>query len=199
MIGFLRGQVAELGTDHCLLDVNGVGYRIYIPARTREELHKGDTVTLYTHMSVREDAIQLYGFRESREYDLFRELINVSGIGPKVALGIISTISLPELAAAIQNEQIKVLTRLPGIGKKSAERLILELRDKLAFAGDEVPQGNTNVAPPVGDDAIAQATAALLQLQYTPAEIAPVMKDMPAGRSTADIIKLALAKLNKLG
>ncbi len=199
MIGFLRGQVADLGTDHCLLDVNGVGYRVYIPARTREELHKGDTVTLYIHMSVREDAIQLYGFRESREYDLFRELINVSGIGPKVALGIISTISLPELAAAIQNEQIKVLTRLPGIGKKSAERLILELRDKLAFAGDEIPQPGTNVAPPVGDDAIAQATAALLQLQYTPSEIAPVMKDMPAGRSTADIIKLALAKLNKLG
>lgn len=118
MIGFLRGKVAALKTDYCLLDVNGVGYRVFIPNNTRSKLRLKEEILLHTYMNVYQDGITLYGFYTEDEYDIFQLLISVSGVGPKVALGILSSITVEGLCKAIQNKQASVLTKLPGIGKK---------------------------------------------------------------------------------
>ena len=120
MIGYLHGRVIALYTDHCLLDVHGVGYRVFVANSTRTKLRQREEASLFIYTSVREDAIVLYGFAAEEEYDLFLQLIGVSGIGPKVALGILSAITVEGLCRAIQNKQASVLTKLPGIGKKSA-------------------------------------------------------------------------------
>ena len=199
MIGFLRGQVATLKTDYCLLDVNGVGYRVFVAGSTRNKLRLKEEAQLFTYMNVYQDGITLYGFASEEEYDIFQLLIGVSGIGPKVALGILSAITVESLCKAIQNKQGTVLTKLPGIGKKSAERLILELKDKVAFAAaDDVEEILTlDMEGPVGDDMMSEAQAALVALGYSQAEIAPVLKKATKCKTTEDVIKLALKQLNK--
>ena len=199
MIGFLRGQVATLKTDYCLLDVNGVGYRVFVAGSTRNKLRLKEEAQLFTYMNVYQDGITLYGFASEEEYDIFQLLIGVSGIGPKVALGILSAITVESLCKAIQNKQATVLTKLPGIGKKSAERLILELKDKVAFAAaDDVEEILTlDMEGPVGDDMMSEAQAALVALGYSQAEIAPVLKKATKCKTTEDVIKLALKQLNK--
>ena len=199
MIGFLRGQVAALKTDYCLLDVNGVGYRVFVAGSTRNKLRLKEEAQLFTYMNVYQDGITLYGFASEEEYDIFQLLIGVSGIGPKVALGILSAITVESLCKAIQNKQATVLTKLPGIGKKSAERLILELKDKVAFAAaDDVEEILTlDMEGPLGDDMMSEAQAALIALGYSQAEIAPVLKKATKCKSTEEVIKLALKQLNK--
>ena len=192
MIGYLRGTVAFLHTDTCLLDVNGVGYRVYISDATRRDLAKGKEAQLFTYLSVREDALQLYGFRTEQEYDMFLALIGISGIGPKVALGILSSITISRLAAAITNQQTSVLTKLPGIGKKSAERLILELKDKLSFAGAQDEQLTLTSDVPVGDDILSQTSAALESLGYTSGEIAAVLPKLSGTTDVQAALKQAL-------
>ena len=199
MIGFLRGQVAALKADYCLLDVNGVGYRVFVAGSTRNKLRLKEEAQLFTYMNVYQDGITLYGFASEEEYDLFQLLIGVSGIGPKVALGILSAITVESLCKAIQNKQATVLTKLPGIGKKSAERLILELKDKVAFAAaDDVEEILTlDLEGPTGDDMMSEAQAALVALGYSQAEIAPVLKKATKCKTTEEVIKLALKQLNK--
>ena len=199
MIGFLRGQVAALKADYCLLDVNGVGYRVFVAGSTRNKLRLKEEAQLFTYMNVYQDGITLYGFASEEEYDIFQLLIGVSGIGPKVALGILSAITVESLCKAIQNKQATVLTKLPGIGKKSAERLILELKDKVAFAAaDDVEEILTlDMEGPVGDDMMSEAQAALVALGYSQAEIAPVLKKATKCKTTEEVIKLALKQLNK--
>ncbi len=199
MIGFLRGQVAALKTDYCLLDVNGVGYRVFVAGSTRNKLRLKEEAQLFTYMNVYQDGITLYGFASEEEYDIFQLLIGVSGIGPKVALGILSAITVESLCKAIQNKQATVLTKLPGIGKKSAERLILELKDKVAFAAaDDVEEILTlDLEGATGDDMMSEAQAALVALGYSQAEIAPVLKKATKCKTTEDVIKLALKQLNK--
>ena len=199
MIGFLRGQVAALKTDYCLLDVNGVGYRVFVAGSTRNKLRLKEEAQLFTYMNVYQDGITLYGFASEEEYDIFQLLIGVSGIGPKVALGILSAITVESLCKAIQNKQATVLTKLPGIGKKSAERLILELKDKVAFAAaDDVEEILTlDLEGPTGDDMMSEAQAALAALGYSQAEIAPVLKKATKCKTTEEVIKLALKQLNK--
>ncbi|MBE6075160.1 MAG: Holliday junction branch migration protein RuvA [Selenomonas ruminantium] len=198
MIGFLRGQVAALKADYCLLDVNGVGYRVFVAGSTRNKLRLKEETQLFTYMNVYQDGITLYGFASEDEYDIFQLLIGVSGIGPKVALGILSSITVDGLCKAIQNKQATVLTKLPGIGKKSAERLILELKDKVGFATSDVEEIlSLDMEGPVGDDIISEAQAALMALGYSQAEIAPVLKKATKCKTTEEIIKLALKQLNK--
>lgn len=198
MIGFLRGQVAALKADYCLLDVNGVGYRVFVAGSTRSKLRMNEETQLFTYMNVYQDGITLYGFASEDEYDIFQLLIGVSGIGPKVALGILSSITVDGLCKAIQNKQATVLTKLPGIGKKSAERLILELKDKVGFATSDVEEVLTlDMEGAVGDDIISEAQAALVALGYNQAEIAPVLKKATKCKTTEEIIKLALKQLNK--
>ena len=145
MIGYVKGIVTHIFRDSCFVDVHGVGYRVSIPASTMDKLVLNREITLFTYMSVREDAIVLYGFATQDEYDLFMLLISVNGVGPKVALGILSAASPDGFRLAVHQKNMKVLTKMPGIGKKTAERIVLELHDKIG---------------PVGDDAAAPAIEA---------------------------------------
>lgn len=197
MIGFLRGKVAYLLADNCLLDVGGVGYRVTVSGMTRSKLRQGEQAMLFTYLSVREDALQLYGFATQEEYDVFLQLIGVSGIGPKVALGILSSTTVSGLCSAIANKQASLLTKLPGIGKKSAERLILELKDKLTFVGIGDGEEAFVEAAPLGDGILDEAAAALASLGYTPAETAPVLKQLGTCQTTEEAIRLALKKLSR--
>ena len=199
MIGYLHGRVIALYTDHCLLDVHGVGYRVFVANSTRTKLRQREEASLFVYTSVREDAIVLYGFATEEEYDLFLQLIGVSGIGPRVALGILSAITVEGLCRAIQNKQASVLTKLPGIGKKSAERLILELKDKVAFRGSAEEELLTiENGEEVGDDAASEAMAALQSLGYTPSEIAPVIRKTVKYKTTEAIIKASLKELSHM-
>ena len=192
MIGYLHGKITYLLVDYCLLDVQGVGYRVFIANSTRAKLKLQQEATLFTYLNVRDDAMLLYGFYSQEEYDLFHKLISVAGIGPKVALGILSAITVDNLCRAIQQKQVGILTKLPGIGKKSAERLILELKDKVQSVADAedflVVQGE----PEVGDDMISEALQALTALGYTQAEIMPILKKSVKCESVEAIIKFAL-------
>ncbi|WP_295633779.1 Holliday junction branch migration protein RuvA [uncultured Mitsuokella sp.] len=198
MIGYLRGEVIYLYTDYVLLDVHGVGYRVFIANSTRQKLRLHEKAQLFTYTSVREDAIILYGFATQEEYDLFLQLLSVSGIGPKVALGILSSITVEGLCRAIQNKQASILTKLPGIGKKSAERLILELKDKVAFDGGEQELLTIENEADVGDDMVAEAMAALQSLGYTQAEIAPIIRKTAKYKTTEAIIKASLKLLSHM-
>ena len=195
MIGYLRGRVSFLGNDSCFLDVGGVGYRVYVSTATRSKLVLDEERQLFTYLSVREDAMQLYGFLSQEEYDLFELLLSVSGIGPKMALGILSAITASELAAAIQRENTAALTKLPGIGKKTAARMILELKDKLSAIA---AMSDTELAAellPAGEpgDETAEAAEALLAFGYTQAEIQPVLKKAKAKCKTVEeMIKFSL-------
>lgn len=198
MIGYLRGKVMFLYTDYVLLDVHGVGYRVFIANSTRQKLRLHEEASFFVYTSVREDAIILYGFATQEEYDLFLQLLSVSGIGPKVALGILSSITVEGLCRAIQNKQASVLTKLPGIGKKSAERLILELKDKVAFDGGEQELLTIENEADVGDDMVAEAMAALQSLGYTQAEIAPIIRKTAKYKTTEAIIKASLKLLSHM-
>lgn len=192
MIGYLRGKISYLLIDYCLLDVQGVGYRVYIADSTRVKLAVGKEAQLFTYLNVREDAMQLYGFFSQAEYELFLQLISVSGIGPKVALGIMSAITVESLCKAIQLKQAAVLVKLPGIGKKTAERLILELHDKMKMDGQgEDDMTFADIEPAV--DNISEAAQALAALGYVQAEYLPVLKKAPKSvQAVEDLIKFAL-------
>lgn len=201
MIGYVHGTVARLGTDYCIIDVQGVGYRLTIPASTREELKLGAEVTLETYLQVREDAFTLYGFADEAEYELFTLLITVSGIGPKVACGVVSAVTPAAFYAAIRGQQKAVLTGLPGIGKKSAERLILELKDKVAALppDEDLPVAVLPVAaeePATG--AVAETVRALIGLGYTEREVEPVAARLAAEYTeTGALLRAVLAALGK--
>lgn len=176
MIGSIKGKVAELANEYCLIETpGGVGYRVFMPSANLAALTMGGEVRVYTYTSVREDAILLFGFLQKQYYDLFLLLIGVSGVGPKVALGILSAVKPDDFYTAVENRDMKTLTKLPGIGKKTAERLLLELKDKIAGGGDAVdavfyPQGG---AP---QSAVGEAIEALQALGYANGEIVPALK-----------------------
>lgn len=190
MIGYVRGTISHLSIDACFVDVGGVGYRVFISSPTRARLAQGREATLFTHLSVREDAMLLYGFYAQEEYELFLKLISVAKIGPKVALGILSAITADNLSKAVRTKDIAALTKLPGIGKKTAERLILELYDKLSESRDEIQ----DAAPGAFDHAnlLDEAAQALAALGYAQAEFAPVLKRAGTLGSVEEIIKYAL-------
>lgn len=192
MIGYVRGTVRYLLAECCYVDVQGVGYRVFVSAATRSKLALGKEAMLLTHLSVREDAMLLYGFYAQSEYDLFLQLISVAGIGPKVAQGILSAISAEQLCLAIRQKRIATLVKLPGVGKKTAERMILELYDKLAAEESvEMSAGEADVPGGVCD-ALTEAAQALAALGYTPVEYAPVLKKAARFATVEEIVKFAL-------
>lgn len=192
MIGYLHGKITHIFPDFCFLEANGIGWRVFVPQMTLRNLHVGEDTLLFTHLNVREDAMLLYGFANRDDYETFQLLITVSGIGPKVAMGILSSITTERLCQAIQGKQLSVLTKLPGIGKKSAERLILELKDKMQMpAGEFLADENETVADLSGN-VISEAAAALNSLGYTAAETAPVLKKAGGMKTVEEIIKFAL-------
>ena len=182
MIGSIKGTVAYQAAEYCLVETaGGVGYRVFMPVSQLRTLSVGQSVRVLTYTAVREDAIQLYGFMTQQYYDLFTLLLSVSGVGPKGALGILGAAKPEDFYLAVQSRDIKMLTKLPGIGKKSAERMVLELKDKIGtlesaendreFA--EAVNGNSDSA------AVNEAMAALSALGYSNSEILPVLRKIP--------------------
>ncbi|MDF1484514.1 Holliday junction branch migration protein RuvA [Ramlibacter sp. H39-3-26] len=192
MIGRLTGTLTDKNPPEVVLDCHGVGYEVSVPMSTFYNLPApGERVTLLTHFVVREDAQVLYGFAAAEERGAFRQLIKISGIGPRMALGVLSGLSVAELSQAITRQDAGRLVKIPGIGKKTAERLLLELKGKL---------GADIGAPPVhaaASDAQADILQALLALGYNDKEAAAALKALPAEVGVSEGIRLALKALAK--
>jgi holliday junction DNA helicase RuvA len=190
MIGSLRGRIASKTPPQITVDVGGLGYELEAPMSTFFHLPAvGEEVRLLTHLVVREDAHVLYAFATEEERRLFRSLIKVSGVGPKIALALLSGISVTAFAECVQREDIAALTRIPGVGRKTAERLIVEMRDRLAAP---VP-GSGAAAAATGSSAESEAYGALVALGYRPAEATRLLKAVgPGTHSTEELIRRAL-------
>ena len=200
MIGCLIGEVFALEAPTILLNVNGVGYEIDTPLSTFCQLQKGQKVTLWTHLVVREDAQQLYGFSDAQEKIIFRTLLKVNGVGPKMALGILSTLSVDMLIHTVEHGDVKTLVKVPGVGTKTAERLMIELRDRFkAFSTTTVSNNTASTQIQfTGNSAVAEAEAALQSLGYKPLEAQKLIQAVKADFTEAsDIIRAALKSLNK--
>ncbi|ENV68017.1 Holliday junction DNA helicase RuvA [Acinetobacter junii] len=201
MIGCLIGEVFALEAPTVLLNVNGVGYEIDTPLSTFCQLQKGQKVTLWTHLVVREDAQQLYGFSEAQEKIIFRTLLKVNGVGPKMALGILSTLSVELLIHTIEHDDINTLIKVPGVGKKTAERLMIELRDRfkaLSQSAKSTSQTTTSQIQFMSNSPVAEAEAALQSLGYKPIEAQKAVAAVKADYTeSADIIRAALKSMMK--
>jgi holliday junction DNA helicase RuvA len=192
MIGRLSGTLAEKNPPQILLDVQGVAYEVDVPMSTYYNLpNLGERVSLYTHLVVREDAHLLFGFGSENERRAFRQLIKISGIGARTALSVLSGLSVGELAQAVTMQETARLTRIPGIGRKTAERLLLELKDKLG--ADVTTAVGVNRAAPVAADVLN----ALASLGYSDKEAAHAVKQLPDGIAVTDGIRQALKLLAK--
>lgn len=196
MIGYLRGKLAIKTPPVLVIDVNGVGYEVEAPMTTFYDLPKlGEEVKLFTHLVVREDAHILFGFAAEADRLMFRNLIKVNGVGPKLALTILSGQSAEEFHRCIHNNDTQALIRLPGVGKKTAERLIIEMRDRLpelegsnVAAESGVSDSMTAISQPV-----QEAVSALCSLGYKPQDASRMVRAIPAeGKTCEDIIRLAL-------
>ncbi len=191
MIGRLSGILLEKNPPQLLVDCQGVGYEVDVPMSTFYNLPAlGDKVTLFTHLTVREDAHLLFGFGNLEERTVFRQLIKISGVGARTALGILSGMSVADLSQAITLQESARLTKVPGIGKKTAERLLLELKGKLG-----VDLGSASGV--VHNDATSDILNAMLALGYSDKEAVLALKQVPAGTGVSDGIKLALKALSK--
>ncbi len=202
MIAHLRGELVAAGADSVVIDVAGVGYRCLVPASTRSRLPaQGATVQLYTYLQVREDALTLYGFLTPAEYDLFELLLRVDGIGPKVALAVLSTTDPESFRRAVAFEDITALCRVPGIGKKTAQRLVLELKDKIGSlpAAPGMPDGLPAAAKGPAGDAWAEAAEALCALGYSRSEavaaLARARAEAGEEPSVETLVRLGLKQL----
>lgn len=200
MIGCLIGEVLALEAPTVLLNVNGVGYEVDTPLTTFCQLQTGQKVTLWTHLTVREDAQLLYGFLNTQDKIIFRTLLKVNGVGPKMALGILSTLSVEMLIHTVELNDVKTLVKVPGVGAKTAERLMIELRDRFkAFAMSSTNTGTTAAQIQfTGNSAVAEAEAALQSLGYKPLEAQKLVNAAKGDFTEAsDIIRAALKSMNK--
>jgi holliday junction DNA helicase RuvA len=200
VIGFLKGRLAIKQPPMLLVDVNGVGYEVEAPMSTFYALPAtGEPVALFTHLVVREDAHILFGFGTESERRLFRSLLKISGVGPKMALGILSGASVEDFLRTIEAEDVTMLTRIPGIGRKTAERVIIEMRDNVQkLSAAATGAGQTAAALGAAPTPQSEAFSALLALGYKPPEITRLLKaaDEP-GLSTTEIIRRALKSAAK--
>lgn len=188
MIGSIQGKIIELTEKTAIVDVSGVGYLIYTTAYTRNSLKEGENIFLWTYLVVREDTLDLYGFSEKKEKEFFELLITVSGIGPKSAIGILSLVNVDSLHQAIVSGNTQYLTKISGIGKKGAEKIVLELKDKLTKDGFKI---NTVMSAELDD-----VVNALQSLGYSTKEIREVLQKIPTDLTdTNQIIKEALKQL----
>ncbi|MHB1101138.1 MAG: Holliday junction branch migration protein RuvA [Burkholderiales bacterium] len=186
MIGRISGKLLEKHPPLILVDVNGVGYEIDVPMSTFYSLPAaGEAVSLYTHLAVREDAHVLYGFSTQEERRVFRQLLKISGVGPKLALAVLSGLSIPELAGAVQSGEAGRLTRIPGVGRKTAERLLLELRDKI--------EGPAVLPSRASSDVLN----ALIALGYSEKEAVQAVKQIDPAASTEEGIRMGLKLLSR--
>ena len=195
MIGRLQGTVIDKQAPDLLLEVQGVGYELLVSLSTFFAIPAvGESVTLHTHFVVREDVQQLYGFTERSERTLFRHLIKVNGVGPKMALGVLSGMSANEFAACVHNNDVDTLVRLPGVGKKTAERLVIEMRDRVGSIEASVSSTNVHAAQP---DLTQEAESALIALGYKPQDAAKMISRV-AGKETLGVEQLIRSALKNM-
>jgi Holliday junction DNA helicase RuvA len=191
MIGRLRGVRAVKRADGVVLDVNGIGYEVAVTPRTLADLPGiGEEVVLHTHLHVREDQLALFGFTTEEHRDLFRLLLGLSGVGPKVALAVLATMEPEELRRAVVADDTAALTAVPGIGKRTSQKLMLELRSRLDLLDTDVPSRG---------GASSDVREALSGLGYGPDEIREAMRELPHDLSAEDLLRLSLQELGKLG
>lgn len=204
MIAYLKGEVVEIEEEKLILECGNIGYNISMPASALDgTLRPGQEVKIHTHLHVREDAMQLYGFLTRDDLKMFRMLLGVSGIGPKAALGILSGLSADELRFAVLSDDVKTISRAPGVGKKTAQKMILELKDKLdlqeAF-DTKTMHVQEAFQTETGDlvDAKKEAVQALTALGYSGSEALRAVKqvDVTSHMNVEEILKLALKKMN---
>jgi Holliday junction DNA helicase RuvA len=201
MIGRLRGRILAKHPPQVLLDVGGVGYEVEAPMSTFYDLPAvGEEVVLITHLVVREDAHVLYGFLHERDRALFRDLLRVTGVGAKMALAILSGMDAQRFAVCVEQEDITALSRLPGIGKKTAQRLVMEMKDRVAGLGSGaagmLPARETG-APASADEPLADAVSALVALGYKPADANRMARAVDdGGRTSEEIIRAALKSVS---
>ncbi len=199
MIAFTKGTLDYIGTDYVFVDCSGVGFKVYTPIS--EQLLRvgiGGDIKLYTYLSVREDAMVLFGFMDMESLEMFELLIGVNGVGPKSALGMLSSISVSDLVRAISLDDKKVLTKIPGIGAKTAARIVLDLKDKLKLTSSEgVEIGDVTLpAAQIGQGPAAEAVMALVSLGYSETEAKrAVSRSKGDGLSVEDIIRRSLKEL----
>ncbi|MDJ0925728.1 MAG: Holliday junction branch migration protein RuvA [Acidimicrobiia bacterium] len=188
MIGRLRGDIAEKGSDAVLLDVGGVGYEVIVAPNTIGKLPSvGQPAVLHTHLHVREDLMALYGFASPDERNLFQVLIGVSGVGPKLALAVLATLGAENLRNVVFAEDVGALTAVPGIGQRSAQKLLLELRPKLDLPDAALQPGGS----------LAEVREALEALGYQSVEIRDVLRELPAEGTVEESLRSALQELGK--
>lgn len=203
MIGRVQGTLLEKAPPEVLVDVGGLGYELQLPMTSFYQLpNVGENVVLFTHFVVREDAQLLFGFADKLERSLFRELIKANGVGPKLGLAILSGMSAPQFLQCVKNEDVSSLVSLPGIGKKTAERLVVELRDRLAkftanqgeaFTGDMIVPSTLENPTVTVVDAKEEALSALVALGYKPAQASKLVNAAYSdGMASEDVIRLAL-------
>ena len=175
MFAYLRGKLVNKSANFVVLEVNNIGYRVYVPQRMLERLNLDTEVTLHTYLQVREDDISLYGFTEQETLNLFEILLTVSGVGPKLAVSIVNAMPSDLFCRAILQNELAVLTKIPGIGKKTAQRLVLELKDKLAAQADSLSSA-VDAAPLAEGGVQSQVVAALTSLGYRAEEAAGALR-----------------------
>lgn len=197
MIAFIKGVIEEIDIDKVVIEQNGMGYNVFATSRILSGIYRtGETIKLYTYLSVKEDSMTLFGFETKDELGLFRKLISVSGIGPKGAIGLLSNMTIDELRLAILSDDAKAISKTPGIGAKTASRIIIELKDKIDL--ESVFGNNNAVVESNGDDNIRNdAVEALVALGYSPSQALNVIRTISISEedSVEAIIKNALKKL----
>jgi Holliday junction DNA helicase RuvA len=197
MFNYIRGTLAHKDKDYVVLDNQGIGYHLAVPTSVLGAIHApGEEIKLYTYMAVREDDISLYGFLTADELKLFKMLISVSGIGPKAALGVLSTLPAAEFYLALMHENVKTLTRVPGVGPKSAKRLIVELKEKVAALGAPAVV-SAGVPTAAAGGSYSDALEALQALGYNGAEAQAALNSIEDSKemATEQLLRKALAYL----
>ncbi len=196
MFNYLNGMVAEIEPNLVVIDVGGVGFTCSASLQTLSQLKVGVAAKIYTHLNVREDALELYGFCDKEELLTFKLLTSISGVGPKVALSILSAVTPSQLALAVTTSDDKPILAASGVGKKLAGRIILELKDKIAKSSIDAGEITRGIYVPTASGADGEAAEALVALGYGKDEIGAALRGVDtSGMSVEDIIKLALARL----
>lgn len=195
MIYSVRGKLIHTENSAAVVECGGVGYLCQTTMNTLKTLKLNSEVTLYTYLNVREDAVDLFGFATQSELATFKTLISVSGVGPKAGLSVLSELTAEQVAMAIATDDIKTITRAQGIGKKIAQRIILELKDKLAKS-EQTQSGNVQMPQTAGGN-VAKAIEALGVLGYTPANVSPVLANFDAGLPVEQLIAMTLKQMGR--
>lgn len=197
MYEYIKGTAEDIGTDYIVLEAGGLGYFITATGETINMCRLGEPAKIYVYQSVKEDDISLYGFASAEEKKMFLRLVSVSGIGPKTAVQMLTTVSVQELAIALVTGDTAALTRVPGIGKKTAQRLILELRERVD--NDELPSGGFQAAAAADEQCVNEAVGALIALGLPQAEAVRAVREAAQKADTAEeIIRIVLKGLDKM-